>query len=136
MQFVKENVNPKGWKREGDCVVRALAGANNMKWEDVYSKLCSIGAKKCRMPNSQKTYEKFLEDYGWVKYKMPKHEDGTKYTVQELIDEIPTKVIVISMRNHLSYARKGTLIDTWNCGSKAVGNYWIQTDIYKASRGL
>ena len=30
------------------------------------------------------------------------------------------------MANHLSFIDKGTLVDTWNCGSKSVGNYWIK----------
>ena len=129
MEFVKENLNPKGWKT-GDCVVRALAGANNRSWESTYLALCDIGAKKCRMPNDKATYEAFLKDNGWVKQKMPVWYDAFgkrhRYTVRELIEEHPNKRMIISVANHLTFADKGTLIDTWNCGSKSVGNYWIK----------
>ena len=128
MEFKKENINPKGWKREGDCVVRAIAGAMNCSWESTYMRLCELGAKRCRMPNSKSTYEEYLKNNGWIKYKMPKHDDGTRYTVNELIDENSNCIMVISMANHLTYANKGVLVDTWNCGSKSVGNYWIKGD--------
>lgn len=126
MVFQLHNNNPKGWKNTGDCVVRAISEANHMSWESTYLMLCEVGLKKCRMPNEKHTYEQLLKDYRWVKYKMPKHEDGTRYTVKELIDENPTKRMVISVANHLTFADNGTLIDTWNCGLKSVGNYWIK----------
>lgn len=127
MEFKRTNLNPKEWKHEGDCVVRALAAANNMSWEKTYSLLCEIGLKKCRMPNSKYTYEQLLKNYDWIKYKMPKHSDGRRYTVKELADEKPNDRIVVSMANHLSFIDKGTLVDTWNCGNKSVGNYWIKS---------
>ena len=129
MEFKKENINPKGWKT-GDCVVRACALANHMSWESTYLTLCEIGATKCRMPNEKHTYEQFLKDRGWVKYKMPVWYDAFgkkhRYTVKELINEKPDKRIIISIANHLTFADNGTLIDLWNCGSKSVGNYWIK----------
>lgn len=130
MEFKQTNLNPKGWKKEGDCVVRAIAVAENISWEVAYLSLCEMGAKKYRMPNSKHTYEQFLKDRGWVKQKMPVWYDAfgnrNRYTVAELANEFPDKKMVISVANHLTYVDKGTLIDTWNCGSKAVGNYWIK----------
>lgn len=131
MEFKQHNINPKGWKT-GDCVVRALAGANNMSWESTYLTLCDIGANKCRMPNDKATYEAFLKQRGWTKYKMPVWYDAfgkkNRYTVKDLVDEYPNRVIVISVAHHLTYANKGTLIDLWNCGSKSVGNYWMKEE--------
>lgn len=129
MEFVKENINPKGWKT-GDCVVRALAKANNITWEETYLALCKIGLKKCRMPNEKHTYEQFLKDNGWLKQKMPVWYDEyggkNRYTVRELANEYPDKIMVVSVANHLTFIDKGTLYDLWNCGSKSVGNYWIK----------
>ena len=128
MIFQKTNINPKDWKT-GDCVVRAIAQVNNTSWEVTYQQLCEIGLKKCRMPNDKQTYEALLKQYGWVKQKMPRHADGTRYTVEELIDELPKKTLIISMANHLTCAKAGTLIDTWNCSQKSVGNYWTKDDM-------
>lgn len=129
MIFQKTNVNPKEWKSEGDCVVRAISKASNTSWDEVYWDLCLLGRKKCRMPNSKKLYEAYLKEQGWEKHKMPRHEDGTRYTVEELINELPKKTLIISVANHLTCCQQGTLIDTWNCGHKSVGNYWTNDDM-------
>ena len=39
------------------------------------------------------------------------------------------KTLIISMANHLTCAKAGTLIDTWNCSQKSVGNYWTKDDM-------
>ena len=139
MEFKQTNLNPKDWKT-GDCVVRALASANNMSWQSTYLLLCEVGLKKCRMPNDKKTYEQLLKTYGWVKQKMPVWYDAfgkkNRYTVKELADEYPDKKMVISVANHLTFVDNGTLIDTWNCGSKSVGNYWIKPSGDKSEEQL
>lgn len=128
MEFKKYNANPKEWAAEGDCVVRALCTAENLDWLEVYDALYEIGRKKCRMQNSKKTYETFLEDQGWSKQPMPRHSNNTRYTVRELIDEYSKQTLVISVAHHLTCAKNGELIDTWNCSRKSVGNYWIKKE--------
>lgn len=129
MEFVKENVNPKGW-RTGDCVVRAIAKASSLPWEEVYKDLCEIGLKKCRMPNDPKVYELYLENHGWFKCKQPRKHDGRKFKVREFLDDFYfwDKWCIISMANHLSCACEGTLYDTWNCSYLCVGNYWVRKE--------
>ena len=121
------NCNPKGWK-DGDCVIRAIAYASGQEWEKVFSDLCAIALKKCRMPNSQKVYEEYLEELGFTKHKQPKYDDGTKYTVVEayrVVDSTKYDVI-ISVANHLTCIDNNNLIDTWNCRNKCIGNYWTR----------
>lgn len=126
MEFVKQNLNPKGWKT-GDCVVRAIANANHTSWESTYLALCDIGAEKCRMPNEKHTYEALLKEYGWIKQKMPRHEDGSRFTVRELVEQ-HNGPMVISMAKHLTYAINNTIYDLWDCGSKSVSNYWTKNE--------
>ena len=59
--------------------------------------------------------------------KMPRKLDGKRYTVSEFCDEIakPNMTYIISVANHLTCVRDKALVDTWNCGHKSVGNYWI-----------
>lgn len=130
MEFKKLNVNPKGIKA-CDCVVRALCYAMDKEWDEVYRDLCVLGCKMKRMPNEKQVYERYLEQQGWVKHKQPKNICNTKYTVKEFLDEyMPTGAIfIISVANHLTCARYNgmkqyTLVDTWDCSSKCVGNYW------------
>ncbi len=126
MEFKQFNANPKQWKREGDCVVRALCVALDQTWEETYKELFELGLKKCTMPNSKSTYEAYLKQKGWIKNKMPRHDDGSRYTIRQLAKEYPTMKAVVSVANHLTYLEYGTLIDTWDCSMKSVGNYWTK----------
>ena len=129
MNFKRENVNPKGIKT-GDCVVRALARANNISWEVAYLELSDIGLRKFRMPNDKQTYETWLKQHGWIKQKMPVWYDAfgnrNRYTVKALADEYPDIKMIISVARHLTYVENGVLIDAWNCERSYVGNYWIK----------
>lgn len=123
MEFEKKNVNPKG-RKAGDCVIRALSTSSGMRWQSVYEQLGELGLRLCRMPNEKQTYEKWLNIMQYTKHKQPRREDGTKYTVQELIDELWVRDAVITVANHMTVVEDGVLIDTWDCSQKTVCNYW------------
>ena len=124
MNFIKTNPHPAG-KKTGDCVVRALAIAEDKKWLDVYDSLYKIGRELHEMPNSRKTYEAYLVSRGWTKQKMPKHPSGKRYKLRELADE-KKGTLVISVVHHLATVRDGNLLDTWDCSRKCVGNYFTK----------
>ena len=123
--MIKLNLNPKGWKT-GDCVIRAIAYATQQSWDDVYKGLSDLGFKKKRMPNDKQVYEQYLKDLGWEKQKQPRKWDNTKYTVNEFIKEFPHNVYVVSVANHLTAIANNDIVDTWDCGRKSVGNYWVK----------
>lgn len=126
MIFEKYNKNPRNIKAS-DCVVRAIATALNQSWIQTYTDLCNLGADLCRMPNEPITYERYLKQKGFDKQKMPKREDNTRYTIKEFADELAdiNKVYIISVAKHLTVLGGITLVDTWNCSHKSVGNYWV-----------
>jgi len=121
--FEKYNNNPKGWKTN-DCVIRSISQALGKSWLEVYDDLCEIGKKKCRMPNDKAVFELYLTNNGFIKHKQPRHSDGSKYTVRELADLLPNDDLIISVTKHLTFMSHGTLVDSWNCGGKTVGNYY------------
>lgn len=125
MRFDKYNYNPKGWKAD-DCVIRAIGYATGKTWNEVFTDLCTIANKKCRMPNDDKVWQKYLEEIGWVKHSQPRKADDTKYTVEEFADGYSPKLAIVRVANHLTVVEGNTLIDTWNCGYKTVGNYWTK----------
>lgn len=134
MEFIKLNVNPKGWKT-GDCVVRALTTATEMEWLEVYDGLCEIGRKKCRMPNDKITYEKFLKEQGFINCKMPRHADGSRYTVRELVDELGEgNILVMNVAHHVTVSVGDKLVDLWDCSSKSVGNYFKKASNRKITK--
>lgn len=124
MKFVKTNLNPTG-KKYGDCVVRALMKANGKSWAETYSDLCAIGLEMYAMPNDKAVYEKYLEQNGWKKQKMPRFEDNSRYTVSEFSEENPKGTFVITVANHITTVVDGILYDTWDCGHKSICNYWV-----------
>lgn len=139
MRFEKLNINPKGI-RAGDCVIRATAYAMNKEWDEVYSSLCIIGSSMKRMPNEKQVYEKYLEKQGWTKHKQPKDMYGKKFTVSKFLNQCwhkETGKIIISLAGHLTCAEPISvythnddfkLVDTWDCSSKCVGNYWTKNN--------
>lgn len=125
MNFIKTNPNPSG-KKTGDCVVRALALAEDKRWLDVYDALCKLGRELHEMPNNKKTYETYLLKRGWRKQRMPKHPTGKRYQLRELANEKNNQIFVACVVKHLATVKNGELLDTWDCGAKCVGNYFTK----------
>lgn len=127
MNFIKSNPHPTG-KKIGDCVVRAISIAERKKWIDVYKDLCDIGGSIYDMPNSKATYEKYLTMNGWVKKKMPKHPSGKRMKLSDFAELMKGKLFIASVVKHLTVVEDNTLLDTWDCGCKCVGNYFIKAN--------
>lgn len=123
MKYLKSNPHPTG-KKIGDCVIRALAYAEAKNWTDTYQELCKLGLELYDMPNSKVVWEKYLLDRGWKKQKMPKHENGKRMKLSEFIDANPNKTFVSKVVGHVVYVEKGTLLDTWDCSRKCIGNFY------------
>ena len=126
MEFVKINNNPKQ-NKTGDCVIRAISLATNKSWTDVYKELAELGMKKCLMMNDNKNWKAYLKQLGYQQNKMPKREDGTRYTLREFCDEIAEtdKTYIVSIAKHLTVIKDKKLYDTFDCSKKSVGNYWV-----------
>ena len=134
MEFIKRNVNPKGWKT-GDCVVRAITTATDMEWIEVFDALTEIGRKKCRLVDDKIVFEKFLQDQGFIRCKMPRHADNSRYTVEELVNEEGEgNILVMLVAHHLTCSVGTTLVDTWDCRYKSVGNYYKKASTRKITK--
>ena len=126
--FEKLNLNPKNHKAS-DCVVRAISYATGKSWEEVYRALCEIGLEECDMPNSKKVWHKYLDKLGWQKMPMPRFSDNTRYTLSEFCESAvknKSEICIVSIAHHLVSVKGKTFFDTWNCGHKSVGNYWVK----------
>ena len=119
------NANPKNKLSAGDCVVRAISFASGLDWDTVYAELCEIGMKMKMMPNDKKVFEKYLEEIGFVKMKTPKDAYGYRYTAEQFARRNPNMLAILSVANHLTVIKDGKIVDTWDCGFKCVGNYWV-----------
>lgn len=126
IEFYKQNINPKN-KRTGDCVIRALAGASGKPYKQVAQELFDLWMQTGYCFNDKHTYEKWLEQNGFVKMKQPRKWDNTKYLVSEIDELIGSEdVVVISVANHLTYVEDDAVFDLWDCRKKTIGNYYIK----------
>lgn len=124
--YIEYNKNPKGIQT-GDCVIRAISTALNESWEDTYKGMLEVALKTCQAISWKGNFKKYLKNKGYEMCKMPRRVDNTRYTVNEFCKEIAKKdkTYILSLANHLTVVINGDLYDTWNCGSKSVGNYWM-----------
>lgn len=122
----------------GDCVVRAVAKALDLSWEDSYKKLCDEGLRQHIMPNdsSGKVYGKVLEDAG---FSLGSVNQGfirryhRRPTVSELYDGLlrhnsntSRKKIVIKCTHHLTCIDEGVIFDTWDTSDECVWRFWYK----------
>lgn len=120
------NANPKNKVSAGDCVIRAIAFASGLGWNTVYTDLCEIGMKMKMMPNDKVVFHRYLEEIGFVKMKTPKNASGCRYTAEQFASRNPNMLAILSLANHLTVIKDGRVVDTWDCGFKCVGNYWVK----------
>lgn len=124
--FVFETSSAKQ-QRSCDCVVRSISLAENKTWKKVYTDLCELGLKMYRMPNEKEVFEKYLKQNGWLKQKMPKYPNNTRYTGKEFCSEYGgLGTAIVSMRGHLAVMIDSKFHDIWDCSDCCVGNYWIK----------
>lgn len=129
MIFEKYNANPKN-KKTGDCVLRAISTALGQDYWKTLDEMVEVTKKTGYYMSEKEGYTAYLKSKGYSMQKMPRKWDNTRYTVEEFADELvkPGYNYLIKVAHHLTCLKDKTLYDTWNCGHKSVGNYWI---IYK-----
>lgn len=124
--FHYHNENPYG-KRTGDCMHRAIALATGIDWKVTAVATALWEAKTGNIACTGNEIDSLLQEFGpWYKNPMPKHYDGTRYTIAELCIKLgKTKhPVIVSCANHLTCIKDGKVWDTWDCTWKSVGNYW------------
>ena len=129
INYREVNVNPKK-RKTGDCSTRALVGVLGISYEDALKLQTKWSLKTYYDPTSKQVMEKVLQEFGYVKMKQPKKEDGTKYAVRDM-DEVLTKKqmsegVLVTVANHHTCIVDGAIQDIWNCGYKRVGNYYVK----------
>lgn len=129
LKFLEKNVNPKG-RKTGDCSTRALVGTLGISYDVALKLQTEVALKTYYDPTSKQVMEKVLEKFGYVKMKQPRQFDGTKYQVRELDMILTTKQlqegVLVTVAHHHTCITNGVIQDTWNCGFKSVGNYYIK----------
>lgn len=123
----------------GDCVVRALAIANDEDYRVVYDELMLAnraalpkGSRSTASPRdggtSRKVYDAWLARRGWAW--TPTMAVGQGCTVHLRADELPTGRVIVRLSKHLAAVIDGVLHDTYDCsreGTRCVYGYWTKS---------
>ena len=82
-------------------------------------------------PNYDDNFNLYLERNGFKKHKQPRHDDNTKYTLAEFINEPLSGTYVVNLPHHLTVVKAGKCHDTWDCTKldSRVGNFWCKKEI-------
>ena len=124
--FTFRNRNPKNLLRAADCVARAISLATGETWEDVVMSITTFALPMGRVFNEKEAYTKWLEHKGWQKQPMPRKSNGSKYTVREFAKLYPKGMYLVNVARHVTVVEDGIIYDTWDCGSRTVGNFYTK----------
>ena len=108
-----------GYKgKAGDCVVRAIAIAARLPYQQVYDLVNSAAVYKTSI-------KRVMKSLGWVW--TPTMQIGSGCTVHLRADELPRGHLVVSVSKHLTAVIDGVIYDTHDCsrrGTRCVYGYW------------
>lgn len=131
LDFELVNVNPKK-RRTGDCSTRALVTTLDISYEEAIKLQAEVAIKTCYGITDKEVMEGVLKKFGYVKMKQPRKPNGKKYMVHEL-DQLLTydqmaEGVLVTVANHHTSIKYGSVVDIWDCRRKTVGNYYVKVN--------
>ena len=116
----------------GDCVVRAIAIAARLPYQQVYDELSAsvkqhprVRGVSARDGVPRTVYHPYLEALGWEL--TPTMQIGSGCQVHVRRDELPDGRLILSLSKHYAAFVNGTLRDIYDCsrdGTRCVYGYW------------
>ena len=122
MSYKYYNPNPS-FKKNGDCVVRALSKALNQSWDKTYLKLCVQGYLMKDWGDSNEVWDSYLRGCGFVRKIIP-NTCPECYTVREFCEDYSHGVFILATGNHVVTVINGNYYDSWNSGNEVPIYYY------------
>lgn len=122
--YIEFNNNPAG-RKVGDCVVRALSKAFDVKWENAYLQLAINGLQMGDMPSSDSVAGSVLRQHGFSR-KVVSDTCPDCYTAGEFCKEFPTGIYVLFFGGHVATVVDGNLYDAWDSSNEVPQYYWTR----------
>lgn len=101
-----------------DCVIRAIATAEDKSWSDTYDDLSRI-AKKNGILLDDVNFVDPLLDYRYNRVKVYPNE-----TVGDFVKRNKRGIYLITMPNHITTTIDGVIYDTFDCRDRLLWNAW------------
>jgi hypothetical protein len=120
--FVPTNPNPIGLYTS-DCVIRALAIAQDQSWEKTYLELSMQGFKMGDWGSSNLVWSAYLKDKGYRRYSIPDTCPDC-YTVADFCEDHSQGTYILATGTHVVTVIDGNHYDTWNSANEPIIFYW------------
>ena len=120
--FRQYNPNPQA-ARVGDCTVRAICGATDRDWIDVYLSLAVEGLVLGDMPNANSVWGSYLRSLGFRRHVIPDICPNC-YTVADFCRDHPYGRYVLALNGHVVCVKGGDWFDSWDSGGEIPVYYW------------
>ena len=124
--WIKYNPNPTG-RFVGDCVVRAVAKALDISWEEAYDLIADAGYIMGDMPSSDSVWGAVLRQHGFYRKAIP-NQCPDCYTVEEFARDNPEGIYVLGFGGHVATVVDGDLYDSWNSSREIPIYAWFRKD--------
>lgn len=99
-------------KQVGDCVIRALAIATEMDYQDVRLEIWETSFENGSMPDDPINFREFLQKRGFIKVKKIQGYCLGDYPISK------NETHVVELARHLVCLDEGLVRDTWDCRRK------------------
>ena len=125
-RWINQNLNPYN-KHVGDCVIRAIAKAANISWDDAYTALTVQGYKEKDLLSANSVWGKYLQSVGFRRNVV---SDSCKdcYSVEQFCAEHQNGTYVLALQNHVVTAIDGQFFDTWDSSQEPIVYYWERSE--------
>jgi hypothetical protein len=114
--FIELNSNPIN-ARVGDCVIRAIAAAENKPWGKIYIDLCIYGLMCADLPTSNNVWGHFLNDHKYQYFALP-NSCPFCYSIKEFCKDYPLGTYVLGTGTHAVCVKDGNYLDSWDSGNE------------------
>jgi len=114
--FIKCNPNPYHLRTD-DCVIRAIAIAENASWDKIYLDLSIYGLIYADLPIRNNVWGRFLNDRNYEYISIP-NTCPLCYRIKDFCKDNPNGTFVLGTEHHAVCVINGDYYDTWDSGGE------------------
>lgn len=122
MGYLFKNENPYG-KLVDDCVIRALATALGVSWDDAAYLLFLEQCNQKDLQNANTVWGQVLQSKGFIKRNLP-CTNHSCYTIREFTLAHPKGIYVVGDGSHAVAVIDGHYVDNYDSGDRNVLFYY------------
>lgn len=126
MAYINYNPNPRQIDT-GDCVIRAIAKALAMEWEQVYMDLTVKGLQLAMWGDTNAVWEAYLREKGFKRQTIPDTCPDC-YTIADFAKDHPSGTYLVATGSHVVCIKDGDIYDNWDSGSRVPSYFFYKED--------